>query len=142
MDELSKILPRLSLREDQFAARARDAFRQSEEVGEQLKRLTEYRRDYHAANAVVPALMIDAQCFVDRLDVSIKELDRRYERLFRVAMAEENRWKNARARRMALEKLITKRTKELHAKKLRREINLAESLQGSHKFLNAKKDRY
>lgn len=140
MDELSKILPRLKLREDQFAARARDVFRQTEEVGEQLKRLSEYRRDYHVANTGVPALMLDAQCFVNRLDVSIRELEQRYERLSRVSMAEEKRWKNARARRMALEKLITKRTKQARAKKLRKEINLAESLQGSHKFLNANKD--
>lgn len=140
MGELSALLPGFILLEEQHARVAQAALRQHALMADKLNQLIRYRNEYRVAEVGVPTLMIDAQCFVDRLDTNITEIQAALERQSTVVKHETNRWHSMHARRLALEKLIDKQERKQRVINRRKEVTLAESLQGSYRLLNSKKD--
>jgi len=85
-------------------------------------------------------LILDAQRFLERLDDNITEIRVSLERQSKVVKLESNRWHSMHARRLALQKMIDKKNRQERVRSRRKEIALAESLQGSHRLLNSKQD--
>ena len=140
MGELSKLLPGFLLLEEHHARVAQLALRQQANMEVKLKQLVEYRSEYRVAELGVPTLMLDAQYFLDRLDSNIAEIKAGLERQSKLVQLETSRWQSMHARRLALQKLIDKQNRKQRVIKRRKENALAESLQGSHRLLNSKKD--
>lgn len=140
MGDYSRLLPRIVLLEEQHARLAQIAIRQHAIIEDKLVQLIQYRNDYNVAELGVPMLMLDAQCFLERLDDNIIEIKISLERQSKVVKLESNRWHSMHARRLALQKMIDKNKRKERVISRRKEVALAESLQGSHRLLNSKKD--
>ena len=140
MGRLSELLPRVLLLEEQHAHQAQLAIRQHAGIEDKLNQLIQYRNEYKVAEQRVPTLILDAQCFLQRLDKNIIEITESLERQSTVVKLETKRWHSMHARRLALEKMIDKENRKERVINRRKEITLAESLQGSSRLLNSKKD--
>ena len=140
MGSLSELMPRVVLLEEQSARLAQQAMRQQSIMEDKLDQLLKYRSEYKIVEVGVPTLMLDAQCFLDRLDQNINEMRASLDRQKKMVMLESNRWHSMHARRLALQKMIDKQVKTQRVKDRRKEIVLAESLQSSRRLLNSKKD--
>lgn len=128
MVDIANRLPRLRTLEDQCALRARKASRQRDEIVTQLETLTQYRNEYQATHSTVPALMVDAQCFIERLDNSISQLNIALQLQTQVFQAAESRWRQAQARTRAVEILVERRRLENARILFQRDRKMADTL--------------
>ena len=128
MSNIAKRLPRFKTVESQSAERVRVVAQRFELLQQQPNQLSTYRDEYQAANAAVPALIIDAQCFIERLDMTIQQVAEKLHRQQRLLIVEQKRWLTDRARVKALELLSEREQSEVRLQSQKKQRGVADSL--------------